>query len=103
MPQASRMRAWKAPRQDRIRDRLGRGWTAWNPNVDRKQCVERAGDLSGGAEDSAAQGAIAECGDQARFGHRLIGCSQRIGHASRHWSGDEQDVSVTRPVSYTHL
>jgi hypothetical protein len=83
-------------RQDRVRDCLGRWRTAWNLNVDRKKCVERTSDLSGGAKDSATQGAIAESRNQARLGHRLIGCSQRLGHTSRHWSGDEQDIGVTR-------
>ena len=83
-------------RQDRVRDSLGRRRAAWNANVDRKERVERTGDLNRVPKASTTEGAIAERGNQARLGHRLIGSSQRIGHASRHWSGDEQDIGVAR-------
>lgn len=46
-------------RQDGVRNRLGRRWTARNPNVDGKHGIERPDDLGDGAEDSATQSAIA--------------------------------------------
>ena len=48
------------------------------------------------AEEVAAEGAVAERGDEARLGHRVVGGEQRLGHAGGDGSGDEQDVGVPR-------
>ena len=48
------------------------------------------------AEHVAAERAVAERGDEARLGHRLVGAAQRLDHARRDRAGDEQDVGVAR-------
>ena len=45
--------------------------------------VDRADDVLGGAEHVAAERAVAERGDAARLGHRVVGDEQRLAHAGR--------------------
>ena len=49
---------------------------------------------TGRSEDVAAERAVAERGDAARLGHRVVGGEQRLAHAGRDGAGDEQDVGV---------
>ena len=77
-------------------DLRGRRGAAGDVQIDGQDRFERTGELVGIAEDPAAERAIAQSGDEAGFGHRVVGGSQRLGHARRDRAGDEQHVGVPR-------
>ena len=58
--------------------------------------LDRADELVAVPEDAAAERAVAERGDAARLGHRLVGGEERLAHAGRDRPGDEQHVGVAR-------
>ena len=72
----------------------GRGGQPGMRRVDGEEGVEWAGEVVGGAEQVVAEGAVAEGGDEARFGHRLIRGQEWCVHAGCDGAGDEEDVGV---------
>ena len=74
----------------------GRGWAAWDAEVDREDRLDGADDVLCGAEHVAAEGAVAERGDSARLGHGVVGDEQRRAHSARDRAGDEEHVGVAR-------
>ena len=74
----------------------GVGWAAGDPEVDREELLERLGEVLGGAEEVAAECAVAERGDAARLGHRVVGDQERLAHPGRDRAGDEEHVGVAR-------
>ena len=78
--------------------RSPRAWAGSRGCGCRREAVARDGadELLRIAEDVAAEGAVAERGDEPRLGHRLVGGAQRAGHPRRDGPGDQQDVGVTR-------
>jgi hypothetical protein len=47
-----------------------------------------------GSEQVAAEGAVAEGGDAAWFGHGVVGGQEGFAHAAGDGAGDEEDVGV---------
>ena len=74
----------------------GRRRAAGDAEVDREERLDRPDELVGGAEQVAAERAVAERRDAARLGHRVVGDEQRLAHAGRDGAGDEQHVGVAR-------
>src|SRR5436305_258012 len=51
-------------------------------------------DLFGGAENSAAQRAVSECGDSPGLGHSPVRGEERLPHPGRDDPGDEEHVGM---------
>jgi hypothetical protein len=91
---ATRSRARGEQGEELLGDHAEGGWAAGDAKVDGQNLVERRGVLGPGAEAAVAECAVAEGGDEAWFGHRVVGGAQRTGHAGGDGAGDEQDVGV---------
>ena len=55
---------------------------AGDAEVDRQDRFDWTDEVLGGAEHAAAERAVAERGDAARLGHRVVGDEQRLAHAA---------------------
>ena len=64
--------------QQCLGDCVGGGRAAGDAEVDGEDVVDRADEVCGGAEKVAAEGAVAEGGDAAGFGHGVVGGEERL-------------------------
>ena len=81
---------------ERLGNRLRRGRTARDAQVDREDRFKRPSKFCLVAEEIAAQGAVSERGDEPGLGHRFISCAEGPGHPCGDRPGDEQHIGVAR-------
>ncbi len=80
--------------QQRAGDLVWGGRAARDEQVDGQDGADGTGEVRGGADNVAAKGAVAECGDFAGLRHGVISGQQRLAHPRGDGAGDEQDVGV---------
>ena len=72
------------------------GRAAGNADINRQEVLDGPEDAVRGAEQVAAERAVAESGDAARFGQSAVGDEQWLAHAARDSTGDKQQVGMAR-------
>jgi hypothetical protein len=82
--------------EERFGDRSRRRRAAGDAKVDGEHGLDRTDEVALPSEQVAAEGAVAECRDAARFRHGAVDGDERLVHAGGDGAGDEEHVGVAR-------
>ena len=83
-------------RFETVDDLLRRGRAASDSHGDWEQVFKWTCERVGCGKHATAQGAVAECCDDAWFGHRFVSREQGAAHVNRHRSSDKQNICMAR-------